>query len=302
MKPIRTARRIAGNRSFEQYRRALLGDPSVRDWVKRAITELERRDPVDAAHDIDMLVTALLLRVEGLSAEPMEQADSMRVAPSGRTPNASVSRVEGSGHWTDSKISHICVGWQQPKEAIVLKGDFSAGKPVPLSIPSCVRREWRINGVEGERLKDCEAEIVDSVGYEFEWGQIIESLTDPHECEEACEPGYPGAQWHFLLTDLHDAFLDAGGNLGELSDLALILLDEVTEDALAQLPPELRHDAETDYIEYDEGNDACAFAVLVYGIRNVGGARHWVDSFFIPRVLPLLISQLHAENKAASFG
>jgi hypothetical protein len=179
---------------------------------------------------------------------------------------------------------------------------FPPGKPVPLSIPSCLQREWQINGVEGRCLAEYKAEIVDSLGYEFEWGKIIESLTDPHECEEACEPGYPGALWHFVLTDLHNTFLDAGGNLRELSDLALIQLYQVTEEALAQLPPEIRRDAEPDYIEYDEGNDACAFAVLVYGIRNVGGARQWVDSFFIPRVLPLLISQLHAQIKAVSLG
>lgn len=46
-----------------------------------------------------------------------------------------------------------------------MKGDFSAGKPVPLSIPSCLQREWGINGVEGERLAEFKAEILGSLGY-----------------------------------------------------------------------------------------------------------------------------------------
>ena len=81
MKPICTPSHSVCNLSFEQYRQALLNDPSVSHWVKRSIAELDRRDPVDAAHDLDLLMTAFLLKLEGLLAEPMERGESMRVAP-----------------------------------------------------------------------------------------------------------------------------------------------------------------------------------------------------------------------------
>ena len=46
-------------------------------------------------------------------------------------------------------------------------------------------------------------------------------------------------------------------------------------------------------------NNISAFGVCVHGQLNVPLARQWVDSFFIPAVLPMLIDRLRAENDAA---
>lgn len=40
---------------YDHARLAVMTDPSVRTWVKDAITELEKRDPVDAADDAQMV-------------------------------------------------------------------------------------------------------------------------------------------------------------------------------------------------------------------------------------------------------
>lgn len=178
------------------------------------------------------------------------------------------------------------------------KGDFSAGRPVPLSIPACVRREWQMNGDEGRA--EAEAEFSHSLGYEFEWGQIIEELLDQDPIENRDDPPPLCARWHFVLVDLYDEFLDAGGNLGELSDLAVWILDQVTEHALVELPPEDRGEILPDYIRFGEGNSISAFEIEVFGIDNIDTARQWVDSFFFPGVLPHLISRLQAENREAA--
>ena len=41
-------------------------------------------------------------------------------------------------------------------------------------IPASVRREWQMNDGEGRAV--VEAEFSHSMGYEFQWGQIIEEL------------------------------------------------------------------------------------------------------------------------------
>lgn len=181
-------------------------------------------------------------------------------------------------------------------EHVGSKGDFLAGRPVPLLIPSSVRREWLINGVDDESLAELEAEFGDCHGYEFEWGQIIETIAGPDE--ERQTPISAGAVvcWQFALVNLHHAFLDVGGDLGELSDLAVDMLEEIRQDALIELTPEQRRDALPDSIEFGEADTISAFEVTCFRIEDAERARHWIGSFFIPSVLPMLISQLHAEN------
>ena len=56
---------------------ALCADPTISDWLKGAIVDLARRDPLDALHDIERLLTlmqdrhAACLRV-GYAAEPQD--------------------------------------------------------------------------------------------------------------------------------------------------------------------------------------------------------------------------------------
>lgn len=185
-------------------------------------------------------------------------------------------------------------------EHIMLKGDFRSGRPVPLSIPSSVRREWQVNGGDDESLAEAAAEFSQSRGYEFEWGQIIEELLDQDPTEKDDDPLSMSARWHFVLVDLHNEFLDAGGNLGELSDLAVDILDLVRQDAFAELTPENRRETMPDFIDFNEGNNISAFEIAVLGVENIDQARQWVDSFFVVGVLPILISRLRAENRAAS--
>lgn len=180
----------------------------------------------------------------------------------------------------------------------MLKGDFSAGRPVPLLIPACVRREWQMNGIEGRA--EVEAEFSHSLGYEFEWGQIIEELSDQDPIENRDDHPHMCVRWHFMLVNLHDEFLDAGGNLGDLSDLALHIVNEICECPLAELGHEYRHEIVPDFFSFDEGNSISAFEIAVFGVDTIDMARQWVDVVFLPGVLPNLISRLQAENREAA--
>ena len=56
-------------------------------------------------------------------------------------------------------------------------------------------------------------------GYEFSWGQIIETDSGASEGLPACR------EWEFVLMDPLARFHAVGGNLGEVSDICLSLLD-----------------------------------------------------------------------------
>jgi hypothetical protein len=181
--------------------------------------------------------------------------------------------------------------------------DLKAGRTAPLLIPEPIRREWKINGVNADSLEELQ-EHGSAVGYEFDWGQIIEEV---EEGDTAAEPKHPegvpylALRWHFVLCGVHTEFLDGGGKLGELSDLAINVLAEL-EQSRDELPADSREDVLPACICFDEGNNISAFAVGVLGRSNITRAREWVSSFFIPAVLPLIIDRLRGENQAAIYG
>ena len=105
-------------------------------------------------------------------------------------------------------------------------------------------------------------------------------------------------RWNFVLRDVHSAFLHAGGNLGELSDIAMMLLETI-EDSRHEVPEAAREDALPACIVFDEGNNISAFAVCVVGRSNVPRGRAWMASYFVPAVLPMLVDRLRAENALA---
>ena len=123
--------------------------------------------------------------------------------------------------------------------------DFESGRTIPLQIPEPVWREWKINGVDADHLAELQAEHGEAMGYEFDWGQIIEEVFDDNptaDSDNLEDLPYLAVRWHFVLCDVYTAFLDGGGNLGELSDLAIMILAEV-EHSRHELPEAWREDA-----------------------------------------------------------
>ena len=181
---------------------------------------------------------------------------------------------------------------------------FESGSTVRLLIPEPVWREWKINGGDADSLAEVQVEHGAAMGYEFEWGQIIEEIFADDPPGAPCDTGnLPSLAlcWHFVLSGVHREFLDGGGKLGELSDLAVAILEDI-EDSRDELPEAAREDGLPTCIALDEGNNISAFAIFVFGRSNIARAREWVGSFFIPGVLPLLIDRLRGENEAASGG
>ena len=182
--------------------------------------------------------------------------------------------------------------------------DFESGRTIPLPIPAPVRREWKINGVDGDHLAELQAEYGEAMGYEFDWGQIIEEVFDgipTADSDNLEDPPCLAVRWHFVLCDVYTAFLDGGGNLGELSDLATVILVEA-EHSRHDLPEAWHEDAVPACISFDAGNNISAFAVCVVGRPNVADARKWMSSVFIPGVLPIVLDQLCRAKEAAHDG
>ena len=182
--------------------------------------------------------------------------------------------------------------------------DFESGRAVPLLIAESIWHEWTIDGVDADQLAELRAEYGGAVGYEFDWGQIIEEVFDRNPTADSANlEDLPclAVRWHFVLRDVHAAFLGSGGNLGELSDLATVILAEA-EHSRHDLPEAWREDALPACISFDAGSNISAFAVCVVGRSNVADARKWMSSVFIPGVLPIVLDQLCRENEAAHYG
>ena len=54
---------------YEKTKLNLINDPSVSDWFKAAVIEMDLRDPLDALADAELLVTLLMLRFEDLTSD-----------------------------------------------------------------------------------------------------------------------------------------------------------------------------------------------------------------------------------------
>ena len=144
----------------------------------------------------------------------------------------------------------------------MLTGDLCSGHTVPLLIPEPIWREWNMNGVGAAALAELRAEYGAVVGYEFDWGQIIEAGEDgdpsaSQTTRKACP--YRALRWHFVLCGVHNEFLDVGGNLGELSDLAINVLAGLKQSR-EELSAGSRDDGLPACICFDEGNNIHAFA------------------------------------------
>ena len=102
--------------------------------------------------------------------------------------------------------------------------NFPTGGAAPLITPESFDREWKEKGGNRTPLAECDVNCRSPVGYEFKWSRIFEERTDATEFAESNAATPASICWHFVPVDLHDKFLDAGANLGELADLAVAIL------------------------------------------------------------------------------
>lgn len=160
-------------------------------------------------------------------------------------------------------------------------------------MPGSVQSELTINVCFDDRRRAWEAENGRDVGYQFPWGQIHEDRRDTEIDRGSDELAM---EWHFALSELHTEFLRAGGNLGELSDWCVVLLEDAAERAREGCSQEVL----PSYLAFSEGNSLSAFSIEVLGSKNVPFARDWVADVFIPAILPLVVARARQINKQAT--
>lgn len=170
---------------------------------------------------------------------------------------------------------------------------FRRGEARPLLMPGSVQSELTINVCFEEQRRAWEAENGRNIGYPFPWGQIHE---DRHDTDNGHGSDELAMEWHFALSELHAEFLWAGGNLGELSDWCVVLL----EDAAERAREECSHEVFPPYLAFSEGNSLSAFSIEVWGSKNVPAAREWVGEVFIPGILPLVVARARQINREAT--
>lgn len=168
-------------------------------------------------------------------------------------------------------------------------GDFAAGRPIPLFLDTSIVREWDRNSLSAEARAELEAEHAGALGYVFPWGQIIEERSAAGD-QVADKPEEEGnaLSWHFVLSQAHAAFLEGGGNLAELADVALECLHDGVPFEETGSPPA--------FITFEEGNAISVFEISVRDVASEAAARKWVHNTFLRLALPMVIDDMIGLN------
>jgi len=83
-----------------------------------------------------------------------------------------------------------------------------------------------------------------------------------------------------------------GGNLGEVSDLCLSLLDRLRYSATKCLVAE-QASAPPECLEFSEGSSSfAAFGVSAFGREPIEVVGKWLEEVFVPVVMPLILDYL----------
>jgi hypothetical protein len=139
----------------------------------------------------------------------------------------------------------------------------------PLAMPQSHIDEYASNGIDLVNGKDEEIKEsagCNAVGYQFDWGQLLE-----HECG-----------WEIRFDSLHRAFLEVGGNGNELADCSGEELDTLREKGLVP-----------DFLVVDDsgyGSSSVNIFFIDPGVDR--DAREFMATKFLSTVMPRLIQRL----------
>ena len=124
------------------------------------------------------------------------------------------------------------------------------------------------------------------VGYQFEWGHVIECFGAP---VDDYVPNYC-IFWEFCLDDILTKFHQEGRHLDELSDLCLDFIESVG------------HKDKSWQAEPSEGDQMSCFAMHIItqdasdkAAQEVETARQWMAKFFLIKVVPDLLEYLETQ-------
>jgi hypothetical protein len=170
---------------------------------------------------------------------------------------------------------------------------FRRAEPRPLLMPASTQEEPTTSACFEQRPREWEAENARNLGYQFPWGQIHEERCDG---DGATRPNDSVMEWHFVLSDLHAEFVRDGGNLCELSDCCVGMLERAEEHAREETSQEVF----PAYLSFSEGHSLSAFSIHVSGAENLPAARTWVADVFIPGILPLVVGSARQINGEAT--
>ncbi len=170
---------------------------------------------------------------------------------------------------------------------------FKRGEPRLLLMPASMQEEPTNSACFENWQREWETENGHNLGYQFLWGQIHEERC---EGDGATRPDDSVMEWHFILSELHAEFVRDGGNLCELSDCCVGMLEHAEERAREETSQEVL----PAYLSFSEGHSLSAFSIHVSGAENLPAARTWIADVFIPGILPLVVESARQINAEAT--
>lgn len=166
--------------------------------------------------------------------------------------------------------------------------------PRPLPIPAALLMELDRTQASAQRYHQLDERYRTALGYEFSWGQIVESSKPATgDLTETCE-------WQFVPTLSLARFHRAGGSLVDVAGLCVQLLCQISEAAGNALLPETRRIVWPHGLAFTESSDSfAAFSVQAVGRESIDKARCWLEECFLPAVMPRILDCLSQAALAA---
>lgn len=145
----------------------------------------------------------------------------------------------------------------------------------------------------GWTQEDIDKALKNGTGYNFDWGHIVEQI---FERAQDHKHGYiKSVTWYFCLDKMLAKFHQAGGNLGELSELSLNYIGRLKRQGESSWPVELSDDDSFEAFSLGVSTDDNT----EYGEKKINDARCWIAEIFLVKHLPSLIQYLDNVNASA---
>ena len=121
------------------------------------------------------------------------------------------------------------------------------------------------------------------MGYVFPWGHVIESPPGTRPPDGDDDESHPICSWDFCLDEALAGHHNAGLSLNDLTEHALVMLDEMQTHPLWW--PEIR---------YGDGESVSTFDLWVMGEEFIVLARRWLDEVLLTVFMPDVLNGVAA--------
>lgn len=162
---------------------------------------------------------------------------------------------------------------------------FKSRKKTPIGIPECILEEYSLRHhlIMSDRSSPTE-QYIDSEGFDFNWGHILERRTDSY------------IVWDFCFTQLLTQYLRSGKRLSDLQRAFFYQLERKIACTTRDIVPVLSMEKGWKIIPC---SSVGAFTLVIHFTQEKD-AREWVAHDLLSEVIPEIINTLQHDKSVSS--